>query len=79
MSFQYQSETDATGKVLTSSTNTDLSEVTALLTAIRGDDEDCDLSACRPRCCQIFAKPVYFLMMLNIYCVVEGTISSGVR
>jgi len=31
----------------------------------------------RPRCLQIFAKPFCFMIVLNIYCLVEGTIVSG--
>ena len=32
---------------------------------------------CQPRWLQIFAKPIYFMIILNIYCFVEGTIASG--
>ena len=32
---------------------------------------------CRPRWLQIFAKPICFMIILNIYCFVEGTIVSG--
>ena len=31
----------------------------------------------RPRYLQIFAKPFCFLIVLNIYCLVEGIIVSG--
>lgn len=37
----------------------------------------CGLGPWRPRCLQIFAKPVVFLILLNIYCTVEGIIVSG--
>ncbi|XP_065898058.1 solute carrier organic anion transporter family member 4C1-like isoform X2 [Dysidea avara] len=37
----------------------------------------CGFGPWRPRCLQIFAKPIVFLILLNIYCIVEGTIVSG--
>ena len=37
----------------------------------------CGLGPCRPRWLQIFAKPICFVIVLNIYCFVEGTIVSG--
>ena len=37
----------------------------------------CGFGPCRPRWLQIFAKPICFMIVLNIYCFVEGTIVSG--
>ena len=37
----------------------------------------CGLGPCRSRCLQIFAKPIIFLILLNIYCIVEGAIVNG--
>ena len=37
----------------------------------------CGLGPWRPRYLQIFAKPIVFLIVLNIYCLVEGAIVSG--
>jgi len=41
------------------------------------DRMGCGLFSWRPRCLQIFAKPLCFLMLLNTYCLVEGMIVSG--
>lgn len=38
---------------------------------------DCGLGRCRPRFLQIFANPIVFMIILNIYCLVEGAIVSG--
>ena len=37
----------------------------------------CGFGPWRPGCLQIFAKPIVFLILLNIYCIVEGAIVSG--
>lgn len=39
----------------------------------------CGFGAWQPRCLQIFAKPIAFMIVLNIYCVMEGAIASGER
>ena len=43
----------------------------------QGNGVSCGLGPCRPRWLQFFAKPIYFMIILNIYCFVEGTIVSG--
>ena len=37
----------------------------------------CGFGGCRPRFLQIFANPIIFMVILNIYCLVEGAIVSG--
>jgi len=37
----------------------------------------CGFGRCRPRFLQIFANPIVFMIILNIYCLVEGAIVSG--
>ena len=37
----------------------------------------CGFGRCRPRFLQIFARPFVFMIILNIYCLVEGAIVSG--
>ena len=37
----------------------------------------CGFGKCRPRFLQIFANPITFMIVLNIYCILEGAIASG--
>ena len=37
----------------------------------------CGFGRCRPRFLQVFARPFFFMIILNIYCLVEGAIVSG--
>lgn len=37
----------------------------------------CGFGRCRPRFLQFFANPIIFMIILNIYCLVEGAIVSG--
>ena len=37
----------------------------------------CGFGRCQPRFLQIFARPFVFMIILNIYCLVEGAIVSG--
>ena len=37
----------------------------------------CGFGRCRPRFLQCFAKPVVFMIVLNMYCILGGTIASG--
>ena len=37
----------------------------------------CGFGRCRPRFLQVFANPIVFMILLNIYCLVEGAIVSG--
>ena len=37
----------------------------------------CGFGPCRPGWLQIFAKPICFVIFLNTYCFLEGTIISG--
>jgi len=37
----------------------------------------CGFGPCRPRWLQMFAKPIWFMILLNVYCFVEGTIVTG--
>lgn len=38
---------------------------------------NCGIGPWRLRCLQIFAKPIWFMLLLNTYCCVEGAIVSG--
>ena len=38
---------------------------------------NCGVGPCRLRWLQVFAKPIWFMLFLNIYCFVEGAIVSG--
>ena len=38
---------------------------------------NCGVGPCRPRWLQVFAKPIWFMLLLNTYCCVEGAIVSG--
>ena len=37
----------------------------------------CGFWGCQPGFLQIFARPIVFMIILNIYCLVEGAIVSG--
>ena len=41
------------------------------------DEHKCSLFGCRPRWMQFFAKPYWFLLVLNLFIVFEGAIVSG--
>ena len=38
---------------------------------------NCGFGPCRPGWLQIFAKPICFMIFLNTYCFLEGTVISG--
>ena len=38
---------------------------------------ECGFGKCRPRFLQIFANPITFMIVLNIYCFLEGAIATG--
>lgn len=42
-----------------------------------GENVGCGFGRCRPRFLQFFANPIVFMIILNIYCLVEGAIVSG--
>lgn len=42
-----------------------------------GTHMGCGFGRCRPRFLQFFANPIVFMIILNIYCLVEGAIVSG--
>lgn len=46
-------------------------------TSVTAIDGRCGFGACRPRWLNVFAKPIWFMIVLNTYCFVEGTIVSG--
>ena len=37
----------------------------------------CGFGPCRPGWLQIFSKPICFMIFLNTYCFLEGTVISG--
>ena len=41
------------------------------------EHKGCGFGRCRPRFLQVFANPIVFMIVLNIYCLVEGAIVSG--
>lgn len=47
------------------------------LTSSPTEHMGCGLGRCRPRFLQVFARPFVFMIILNIYCLVEGAIVSG--
>jgi len=57
---------------------TEDSEVVPLLPS---DDTEtsCGIFGWRPQSLQTFAKPICILIMLNIYCFMEGTIVNGIN
>ena len=52
------------------------SEEVPLLSTKRAETS-CGIFGCRPQCLQIFAKPIYIMIMLNIYCLAEASIVTG--
>ena len=57
---------------------TEDNEVIALLSAEDSASVPwCGICCCRPRCLQIFAKPICVLVVLTTYCFIEATIVSG--
>ena len=49
----------------------------SLETSLETKHAGCGFWGCRPRFLQIFARPIIFMIILNVYCLVEGAIVSG--